>query len=325
MTARPRARDHRPSVRPTPSRPANRLATLLVAGALLVAACANPVLAPGGSSPPGTGQGPAPADPLHRQAHDALERWADAVHESGGAGITFVGDRTGRIGEWEPDRAGNPAAALLSGLVEAGTALSAEVPGRGSVRWLDGTSVEVNVLSAAMALQELVGAGDGTECRGCLPLRITEAKLATSLAETSRGPAEAPTWVFTIEGSAVRVTRLAVDQSVTVKVPPWNADHPPEGVSIIHATGEPDSRRLTVQFVGAELGADEPCGADYTAEAVESELAVVVIVTERRDDPDEPCDAVGFPRTAEVRLASRLGDRAVLEVRQGLPVEVSPS
>jgi hypothetical protein len=108
-------------------------------------------------------------------------------------------------------------------------------------------------------------------------------------------------------------------------VPPWNADHPPEGVSVIHAIGGPDTRRLTVQFVGRKLGADEPCGADYSAEAVESELAVVVIVVERRHDPDETCELQGFPRTAEVRLDTRLGDRAVLEVRQGLPVEVTPT
>ena len=155
-----------------------------------------------------------------------------------------------------------------------------------------------------------------------MPLRVTDAKQATGLVETSQGPAEAPLWVFTIEGTDVRVTRVAVDPSVTVVPPPYNADHPPEGVSIDLATGTPGSRKLTVSFIGAEKPGDAPCGADYTAEAVESDLAVVVIVIEHANPTATACRDVGKTRTATVTLADPLGERAVLEVRQGLPVPV---
>jgi hypothetical protein len=77
-----------------------------------------------------------------------------------------------------------------------------------------------------------------------------------------------------------------------------------------------------VSFVGSPGPASQPCGADYTAEAVESDLAVVVIVTEHRNPGLATCTAVGARRTAAVELASPLGDRAVLEVREGLPVPV---
>jgi hypothetical protein len=258
---------------------------------------------------------------VHRQAEDALVRWADAVRASGGASITFVGGLTSQIGDWEEDVGDNNKVALYAGMVEAVADLPADAPGRREVKWLDDSKIEVNVLSAAAALEALVEAGDGS-CPECRPLRVTDATLATTLVETSRGPAEVPTWVFTIAGTSARVTQVAVDESITVTPPPWNADDPPVGISIGWAKGAADSRDLEVGFVGAEHDASKPCGADYTAEAVESELAVVVIVHEERNPTPGACTLVGFGRTAEVRLATRLGDRVVLEVRQGLPVAV---
>lgn len=263
-----------------------------------------------------------PADPIHVQAHNALQRWADAAARSGGATISFVGDLTGQLGEWEPAVGENNKPALMAGLLTAPTPLSDDTPSRNRVRWLDGDGIDVDVLSAADALDDLIAAADGSSCAECRPLRVTDAKQATGLVETSKGPAEAPLWVFTIEGTDVRVTWVAVDPSITVVPPPYNADHPPEGVSIDLAAGAPGSRKLTVSFIGAEKQGDEPCGADYTAEAVESDLAVVVIVIERANPTETGCRDVGKTRTATVTLDAPLGGRAVLEVRQGLPVPI---
>ncbi|HYK96252.1 MAG TPA: hypothetical protein VE011_10360 [Candidatus Dormibacteraeota bacterium] len=265
------------------------------------------------------------ADRIHQQANDALQRWADAVRKSGGATISFVGDLTGQIGDWEAPIAGNAKLALAAGLVTAPTPLSDETPSREKVSWVGGSSIDVDVLSAAAALANLVADGAGG-CADCTPLVVTDANLATSLIETSVGPAQAPVWVFTLKGTAVRATRVAVDPSVTVEPPPYNADNPPVGVSIDHAVGKSDSRKLTVSFVGAVKGGDQPCGADYTAEAVESDLAVVVIIEEHLNPAASgSCDLVGHTRTASLTLNQPLGKRAVLEVRQGLPVPVSPS
>ena len=296
----------------------------LLAILVAVAACATPAGGPGGSGTTLTGDGTQlPQDRLHRQAHDALERWADAVRKSGGATIAFVGELTGQIGTWEGSVGENNKTALAAGLVEAGTAPSDNAPPRDKVRWLDGSEVDVNVLSAADTLDALVAAGTGkASCPDCRPLIVGEAQLATGLVDTSRGPANAPAWVFSIEGTAVKVTRIAVDQSVTVDPPPWNANDPPAGISIESATGKPDSRKLTVLFTGAVKAADQPCGVDYSAEAVESDLAVVVIVHEHQNSTPGACDLVGRTRTAIATLDTALGTRAVLEVRQGLPVSV---
>lgn len=62
---------------------------------------------------------------------------------------------------------------------------------------------------------------------------------------------------------------------------------------------------------------------DYTAEAVESDLAVVVIVTRHpRVGLGEACTAVGARRTATATLVAPLGDRVVLDLQQGAPVSL---
>lgn len=60
-----------------------------------------------------------------------------------------------------------------------------------------------------------------------------------------------------------------------------------------------------------------------TAEAVESDLAVVVVVTRHPYQTLGACSLVGARRRASLSLAAPLGERAVLEVQQGLPVSVT--
>jgi hypothetical protein len=89
--------------------------------------------------------------------------------------------------------------------------------------------------------------------------------------------------------------------------------------SAASAHGKADARQITVSFGGAPATGDQPCGSDHTAEAIES--AIDVIVIERRNPTPAMC-SLGARRTAPVDLASPLGDRAVLEVKEGLPVPV---
>jgi hypothetical protein len=80
-----------------------------------------------------------------------------------------------------------------------------------------------------------------------------------------------------------------------------------------------------VTFTGSQRPATEPCGADYYAEAVESDRAVVVIVIEQAHAVGEICTLMGYSRTAGLNLTKPLGKRAVLEAKQGLPVPVTPT
>jgi hypothetical protein len=294
-----------------------RLTGLLLL-ALLVAACTSPVFAPDGSEIPTVTGKPQPEDRIHAQAHDALARWADAVRQNGGASISFVGELTSQIGAWEAAVEANNKVALAAGQVVPRGELPAERPGRREVKWVDGTKLDTEVLSASAALLALVSDIDQADCDGCEPIVVTEANLATGLVETSTGPAEVPMWVYAVAGSVVRITRVAVDGGVTVRPPPWDASDPPLGISIDLAVGTPDSDSLEVHFVGA----DDSCGLEYEAEAVESELAVVIIVMTRPGEDVDGCRLIGRLRTATVTLDAPLGNRAVLEVRQGLPVPV---
>ncbi len=126
-----------------------------------------------------------------------------------------------------------------------------------------------------------------------------------------------------MDGTAVTVTRPAIADAIAIALPPWNPNDPPVGVTIDSASVTADGRQLTVAFVGAPLPGDQPCGEDYTAEAVESDVAVVVIVTRHPHVTIGACTSVGAPRTATLKLAAPLGERTVLEVQQGLPVPVT--
>jgi hypothetical protein len=271
----------------------------------------------------GTGDDPVK---LQKQASAALTRWADAVEATGGASpVVLVGELTGQVGVWEPAVGDNDKRALMAGLVEADASLPAATPPDGEVRWKDGTTAPVGLISAREAVAA-INAGSPEPCGDdCTPLRITAARLTTGPIETSRGSATGPVWDLTVEGTAVTVTRVAIAGAVAIDLPPWNPDDPPVGLAIDSASGTLGASQLTVAFVGAEFPGDRPCGEDYTAEAVESDLAAVVIVTRHSHVTIGACTAVGAPRTATLTLAAPLGERTVLEVQQGRPVPVTLS
>ena len=166
------------------------------------------------------------------------------------------------------------------------------------------------------------GAADGS-CTGCAPLHLTRPRLGTMTIGTSRGSALVPAWIFAITGSAVRVAHAAVATTALVSVTPDT--EPAEGLAIDSGTLGADGRTLTVSFTGAVGPASRPCGADYTAQAVESARAVVVIVYEHPAPGHGACPAVGASRTATVTLGAPLADRAVLELPHGTPVATMPA
>jgi hypothetical protein len=127
-----------------------------------------------------------------------------------------------------------------------------------------------------------------------------------------------------LKGTQVKVTRIAVaaGDGPAVQPPPWDANNPPSGLRIDSATGTIGGLGLTASFTGAPDGADKPCGEDYTAEAVESDLAVVIIVTRHSNPSLGACSLVGAVRTATAALVRPLGDRTVLDVMEGRPVPV---
>ena len=278
----------------------------------------------GGCGPGGSGPGGDDPGRLRQQARDALVRYDNAVLDAGGPqSFVPVGDLTGQLGDWEPTNGDNKQA-LQSGRVVAATALPAAPQPAGKVAWDNGAVQTISLISADEALQQLAAAGAG-RCPECVPLEVTGARLVTARIQTTRGPATAPAWEYTLRETAVRVTRVAVAGSAAVEITPpsWDPYNPPGGLAIESATTTTPGRQLTVAFTGAPGPGSQPCGADYSAEAVESANAVVVIVIARPHAANETCPAIGARRTTTVDLAQPLGERAVLEVQQGLPVPLT--
>jgi hypothetical protein len=136
----------------------------------------------------------------------------------------------------------------------------------------------------------------------------------------------APAWEFTLQGTDVKVAQLAVAHLVKIVPPSFDPNGPPQQqlISIRSATGTAGGLTLTVTFEGAPKHAGGSCGADYTAQAVESSTAVVVIVTEHPGfGISLGCTAEAEFRTADATLSAPLGNRAVLEIMQGMPVSVT--
>ncbi|MDQ3938653.1 MAG: hypothetical protein M3253_08255, partial [Chloroflexota bacterium] len=289
-----------------------------------------PADGPSPSAPPATAE---PTDDyeaqLYRQAERALDRWADVVADAPPNAIVFVHGLTDG-GGWRGRGAGNRKSAFMSGRVVATVPLPTDVPPPGDVVWPDGATTTVPLISAAVALDELVREMSAGSCPECRPLEVVGAKLVVGEAATSRGRVTAPLWQFEFvpaDEPLMPITHVAVRDRISIDLAAWESEAPNAlGDRIEAAYGSPADDELTVLFVGALYRGDRWCGADYTAEAVESELAVVVIVRgHSRPPPDStppPCLAVGAGRTAVATLNSPLGDRTVLEVVLGTPVEL---
>jgi hypothetical protein len=272
---------------------------------------------------------------LHRQAQEALARWDAAVSAgAGGSGFVLVGDPTLMVGDdWGPNiDGGNAKMAWYAGLFEVANPLPPEAPQDGKIQWPDGTTHAVPVISAQQALSDLKAAAV-QPCSACTPLQITGARLMTATFQSSRGPVLAPAWEFSLKDTNVKLDQVAVGTDFTAppvptpsgeatgqqEAQPWVG--PPAQSATVDAVG----MTLTVTVVGAPDAGDKPCGADYTAEAVESDTAVVVIVYEHRGPwPAVPvaCTAVGAFRTVPVTLAKPLGSRTLIDL-QAQPVSVT--
>ena len=271
---------------------------------------------------------------LHRQAQEALARWDAAVSAgAGGSGFVLVGDPTLMVGDdWGPNiDGGNAKMAWYAGLFEVANPLPPEAPQDGKIQWPDGNTHAVPVISAQMAFSDMKAAGV-SPCPTCTPLQITGARLMTATFQSSRGPVLAPAWEFSLKDTNVKLDQVAVGTDFTappVPTPSGEATGQQEaqpwvGPPVQSATVDASGMTLTVTVVGAPDPGDKPCGADYTAEAVESDSGVVVIVYEHRSPSTVPvaCTLVGAARTVPVTLAKPLGSRTLIDL-QAQPVSVT--
>ncbi|PWR11814.1 hypothetical protein DKT68_04795 [Micromonospora acroterricola] len=152
----------------------------------------------------------------------------------------------------------------------------------------------------------------------CLPLTVTGVTFGTVPVRTSRGEAQVPAWLFTVEELATPVARLAVAQAAVTPVPePTAPARPlPDGLVSAQDLTAVDGARLTVRLgVGA-------CDTGITPLVLERSDAVVVGGGVTRSTG--VCTDQLKLEPVTVTLAAPLGARPVLDVSTGTPLSIAP-
>jgi len=180
------------------------------------------------------------------------------------------------------------------------------------------TSNGYPLISARTAFDRLSSAADPAKTSTTYRLRVISASLGSARFDTDRGPRLLPAWRFGLAKVTGPVWVLAIDPKTL-----WTAKATAATDLGFRATPAADGRSLTLDFIG---GPDEPtaCGIAYTASAVESATAVVVVLHDEpraRADGEVVCDGAGHRRTVPLQLADALGGRVLL-TPYGVPMPV---
>lgn len=191
----------------------------------------------------------------------------------------------------------------------------------GVVRWADGTTLRLPLLTARAAFAALAAQRPCGGPYACGQLTVTGAQPGAVTVRTSRGLASVPAWRFTVAGLGWQVSEVAVARSALVVLPGYGPIPPAgrntRGVSGLTAVSA-DGRTLTLSFTGGA------CDAAWGAYRYESNGTVVAGSWVKPSAGNTSCSLVGIFHTARVTLARPLGTRVVLDVASGLPLVPGP-
>lgn len=197
----------------------------------------------------------------------------------------------------------------------AGTLSAGPLPGL--VRWADGSTLRLPLLTARAAFDELAAQRPCGGPSGCGQLRVTGARPGVVTIRTSRGLASVPAWRFTVAGLGWTVSEVAVARTALVVLPAYGpiprAGQGTPGISGFNSVSA-DGRTLTLSFAGSA------CDAAWGAYRYETNGTVVVGSWEKPIAGGAPCASVGVPHTARVTLTRPLASRIILDVASGLPL-----
>lgn len=308
---------------------------------LTLAACAQA----GGDDPAGTVGAPDRWAVFQQRADDVAKAWRDATDpKAWREGYVPLQHPTVLIGN--PTFTEDTKQAFAAGWYRHQVTLPTGGRTKGTIRFRNGT-LDVPLLSAVEAYQEL-DQGDPPPCArrpaatpdsggstspggpdapvgsdagssACIPLTVTGAELGTVTVRTSRGEAQVPAWIFTIEELDGKVARVAVDPSATGGLPDPVAPANPPATDLVSAqdfTGV-DGTKLTYRLgVGA-------CDVDITP-LVREHPDVVVIGGAVTRSPGI-CTEQLLLKPVSVTLDEPLGDRPVLDAVTGQLLTLVPA
>ncbi|WP_341719153.1 hypothetical protein QQG74_05240 [Micromonospora sp. FIMYZ51] len=151
----------------------------------------------------------------------------------------------------------------------------------------------------------------------CVVLTVTEVELGTAPVRTSRGEAQVPAWLFTVEQIGAVVAQVAVAPGAVGDVPTPVAPSGPVPDNLVSAQDieAVDGTNLTYRLgVGS-------CDTAVTALVQEHDHVVVVGGTVIR--PTGVCDEALRLQPVEVTLSAPLGARPVLDALTGAPLHLT--
>jgi hypothetical protein len=192
--------------------------------------------------------------------------------------------------------------------------LPATWPNNGQVAWAGDESLTRPMVGAEESYETLVGGNaDGKPY-----LTVTGARLGEMSVATSRGPAVAPAWLFTLDGYDSPLKRAAAIPS-KLSPPPIKRAYDVPGLPLnrlvqISAGG----RSVTVAALHGE------CDNGPAVNVLETSGSVVLSnsVKERKDG--DVCTKQGKLQQVTVRLDRPVGDRVLLDALTGKPVPFKP-
>ncbi|WP_405816326.1 hypothetical protein OG241_17245 [Streptomyces sp. NBC_01390] len=194
--------------------------------------------------------------------------------------------------------------------------LPTTAPEKGQVKWEGGGSLTLPLLDARRTYTAL----DRNSSPDAPHLTVTGAKLGEMTIATSRGPATVPAWLFTLDGYAEPLKRVAVKPSKLPKPPIGQLEESPTELKELPRMVEvsEDGRTVTVE---AHHGS---CDDGPRVQALETDGSVVLSATVAGGNYEGACDAAMLAKKVKVTLDRPLGDRIILDAFMGRPVPYAP-
>ncbi|GAA4633357.1 hypothetical protein GCM10023196_070560 [Actinoallomurus vinaceus] len=274
-------------------------------------------------------------DDFRRRAGQAIAAWeAAGKPKAWTSGFVPLEELT--VLPRDPGFTDNTRLAYRIGAYRLSGRLPEQTPRQGTIRWPDGRTLSLPLISARDAYAALdrgtmsrtvpdraspgttppggVAGASAVPCPEC-DLTVTGARLGVVSLHTSRGVAQVPAWSFTVPKLKSPVVRVAVRPETAGALP---TPTPVSGGTPVYALdavpGDPLRLRVTVLTPSGECGARSVHGRVY-----ESAHAIVVgsAVTGRTGD----CPGFGTARTLDVTLTGPVGGRVVLDTT-GRPIRL---
>lgn len=256
-------------------------------------------------------------DPFEARAAEVARVWQDqGIAKAWTTGFVPV-QELDVVPEWTPNV--ELKASYGNGWIRSSDPLP-DTPGRGEVKFPDGTALAVPVAGARTTFSGLPArSGDCPEAGQpptCQWLTITAAKLSTMKLQTSRGLATVPAWSFKIEGLSQPLLRVAVGTPAMTSLPEPRApeQNAPKGVvSAMHLAS------IKGDVVAFDIGIG---ACDKNPRGLVREFAHIIVIGGSVTVPfaGTSCNSSLEIRRVAVRTKQPVGTRPVVDALSGRPV-----